>query len=81
VNCSSCGASNEADALFCEECGASLGRNAAATAHGLTGQPRLSEPRVSGTAPGGSPRRGAAFELLPVTAVCVAGLLTGHSVG
>jgi ribosomal protein L40E len=26
VNCSSCGASNEADAVFCEECGASFGR-------------------------------------------------------
>jgi class 3 adenylate cyclase len=26
VNCSSCGASNEADAAFCEECGASFGR-------------------------------------------------------
>jgi class 3 adenylate cyclase len=26
VKCSSCGASNEADAVFCEECGASFGR-------------------------------------------------------
>jgi class 3 adenylate cyclase/ribosomal protein L40E len=26
VNCSSCGASNEADAVFCEECGTSFGR-------------------------------------------------------
>jgi ribosomal protein L40E len=26
VNCSSCGASNEADSVFCEECGASFGR-------------------------------------------------------
>jgi class 3 adenylate cyclase len=26
VNCSSCGAANEADAVFCEECGASFGR-------------------------------------------------------
>ena len=26
MNCSSCGVSNEADAVFCEECGASFGR-------------------------------------------------------
>jgi ribosomal protein L40E len=26
VNCASCGASNQADAVFCEECGASFGR-------------------------------------------------------
>ena len=26
MNCSSCGASNEADAVFCEECGSSFGR-------------------------------------------------------
>ena len=26
MNCASCGASNEADAVFCEECGASFGR-------------------------------------------------------
>ena len=46
VNCSSCGASNTADALFCEECGGSFGRECPSCGASLLGPVRNSAANV-----------------------------------